>query len=88
MPGTLAWQRPGLGDACKSGKMVTLWNSLFFVFKMLLLPNYRVKYYDYIVKWCISIACNWCVSLDICLILALTNCVCLNVCLFVCLFVV
>ena len=58
MPGTLAWQRPGLGDACQSGKMASLLNSLFFMFKILLLPNYRVKY-DYIVKWCSGVACNW-----------------------------
>ena len=30
---------------------------------MLLLPNNRVKY-DYIVKWCSGVACNWCVSLS------------------------
>ena len=38
---------------------------------MLLLPNYHVTYYDYIVKWCSGIACNWCVSVDVGLILAL-----------------
>ena len=47
-----------LGDACQSGKMATLLNSLFFMFKILFLPNYRVKYYDYIVKWCSGVACN------------------------------
>ena len=47
----------------------------FFVFKMLPLPKSRVKYYDYVVMWCNCIACNWCVSLDIALILDLT---CLN----------
>ena len=60
---------PGLGDACQSGSMATLLNSLFFVFKILLLPNYRVKYCDHIVKWCSGVACNWRVSIDI---LALT----------------
>ena len=57
--------RPGSGlalvmqsDACQSGKMVTLLNSLFFMFKILLLPNYRLKYYDYIVKWCSAISCK------------------------------
>ena len=64
MPVTLAMQRPGLGDACQSGKMATLLNSLFFVFKISLLPNYPVKYYDYIVKLYSSVACNWCVLLD------------------------
>ena len=32
--------------------MAALLNSLFFVFKISILPNYHVKYYDYIVKWC------------------------------------
>ena len=49
-------------------------NSLFFVFKMSYLPKYRVKYYDYIVKWCSGIQCNWCVSLDIAKMLALKSC--------------
>ena len=71
MPATLARQRPRLGDACQNGKMATLLNSIFFVFEMLFPPNYRVKYYDYIVKWCSGITCNWCVSLDIAVILAL-----------------
>ena len=39
----------GFGDACQSGKTATLLNSLFFVFESSLLPNYRVKCYDYIV---------------------------------------
>ena len=62
--------RTGLGDACQSGNMSILLNSLFFVFKISFLPNYCVKYYDYIVKWYSGVACNWCVSLDIALILA------------------
>ena len=32
--------------------MATLFNSLSFVFTILFLPNYRIKYYYYIVKWC------------------------------------
>ena len=40
MPGTLAWQWPGLGDACQSGMMSTLFNSLFFVSKISFLPNF------------------------------------------------
>ena len=72
-PGTLARQRPGIGDACQSGKMATLLNSLFFVFKISLLPNYLVKYYDYIVKWCSGVEYNWCISLYMGLILALTT---------------
>ena len=54
---------PGSSDACP----------LFLVFKILLLPNYCVKYYDYIVKWCSGIARDWCVSLDIALILVLMS---------------
>ena len=43
-------QRPGSGDACQSGKMVTLFNSLSSVLKILFLHNYGVKHYDYNVK--------------------------------------
>ena len=49
MPGTFASQRPCLGDACQSRKMAILLNSLFLMFKTSFLPNYRVKYYYYIV---------------------------------------
>ena len=55
MPGTfksLVWQRRSLGDSCQTENMAALLNSLFFVFKMSILPEYRVKYYDYIIKWC------------------------------------
>ena len=38
---------------------------------MLFLPNYGVKYHDYIVKRCSDIACNRSVSLDSAVILAL-----------------
>ena len=41
---------PGVGDACQSGETATLLNSIFFVLKISLLPNYRVKSYDYVVK--------------------------------------
>ena len=45
----LAWQRSGIGDACQIVNMATLSNSLFYIlFKMSLLPNYCVKYCDYI----------------------------------------
>ena len=43
-----------VGGSCQSGKMAALLNSLFLVFKISFLPKvgpYRVKYYDYIVKW-------------------------------------
>ena len=46
---------------------------LIFVVKISCLPKYRVKYYDYIVNWCSLINCNWCVSLDIAQMLALTS---------------
>ena len=52
IPGTFPWQWPGIGDTCQSGKMVTLLNSLFFVLNISFLPNYTIKYYDYIEKWC------------------------------------
>ena len=45
--GTLARHRPIIGDVSQRGKMATLLKSLFFVFKISFLPNYRVKYYDY-----------------------------------------
>ena len=65
MPGTLAWQWSGVGDPRKSNEMATLLNSLLFVFTFSFMPTDRVKYYDYIVKWCSLISCNWCVSLNI-----------------------
>ena len=68
MADTLARQRPSIGHACQSGKMATLLNSQLFVFKKKFVPNYCVKYDDYIAKWCSGIVCNWCVSLDIALI--------------------
>ena len=36
------------------------------------LPNYRISYYDYILKLFNYVRCNWCVSLDIALIFAST----------------
>ena len=51
--------------------MAALLNSLPFAFTDSFLPKYRVKYYDYSIKWCFEIKCNWCVSMDIDLILAL-----------------
>ena len=61
MPGTFGRQQSSFRD------------SLFFMLKISFLPKYRVKYYDYIVKWCSGVACNWCVLLDIGSILALTK---------------
>ena len=37
---------------CQSSEMAALLNSLSFAFANSFLPKYRVKYYDYIVKWC------------------------------------
>ena len=50
MSGIMVWQRPSLGDLCKSSEMATLLNSLYFVFNISFLRKYRVKYYDYIAK--------------------------------------
>ena len=52
--GLRTYRNGATGDTCQSGEMVTLLNSLSFVFNISFLPrpNYRVKYYDYIVKWC------------------------------------
>ena len=66
MPGTLVWQRSGLGDACQSGKMATPLNSFFFVFNFSLLPDYWVNIII-LSKWCSGIACNWS-SLGFCII--------------------
>ena len=61
----------GLGHVCQSGNMAILLTSLLSVFKISFLPKYRVNYYDYIIKWCFRIKCNWCVLVDISYILAL-----------------
>ena len=37
-------------DPSQSGQLVTLLNTLYFVFKFSFLPSYRVKYYDYMFK--------------------------------------
>ena len=47
-------------------------NHYFCIFNISFLHNHRVKYDDYIVKWCSGVACNWCVSLYIGLTLALS----------------
>ena len=44
---------------------------IIFRFEISFLPKCCVKYYDYVVKWCSGVACNWCISLDIPFILAL-----------------
>ena len=45
MPATLIWPRRSIGSSCQTGKMAALLNSLFFMFKILFLPKYRVIYY-------------------------------------------
>ena len=67
---TYARQQPGSVTYTNDGDTVEI---IIFVPKISLLPNYSVKYYDYIVKWCGGVVCNWRVSLDIPLILALTK---------------
>ena len=73
MSATINLTRQSIGGACQSSEMAALLNSLSFVFKYVFFPTYRVKHYDYIVKWCSGIQCNWCVTLDIAYILALTT---------------
>ena len=70
---TINWTRQSIGGACQSSEMAALLNSLSFMFKYVFLPTYRVKHYGHIVKWCSGIQCDWCVSLDIAYILALTT---------------
>ena len=66
MPATLKWPRQSIGGGCQSSEMAALLNSLYFAFTNSCLPKYRVKCYDYIVKWCSGVLCNWCVvSMDI-----------------------
>ena len=65
MSAAINWTRQSIGGACQSSEMAALLNSLSFVIKYLFLPTYRVKHYDYIVKWCSGIQCIWCVSLAI-----------------------
>ena len=48
---TLIWRRRSLDGSCQTGNMAALLKSLFFLFKISFLLNYRVIYYDYIVKW-------------------------------------
>ena len=62
---TLIWPRESLGSSCQSTEMATLLNSIYFVCKISFLHKYRVIYYDYTVKWCSLMNCNWCVWLDI-----------------------
>ena len=58
---TLIWPRKSLASSCQSTEMVTLLNSIYFVFRISFLPKYRVIYYDYTVNWCSLINCNLCV---------------------------
>ena len=58
IPATIIWPRQSLGGGCQSSEMAALFNSLSFAFTNPFLPKYRVKYFDYIVKWCSGIWCN------------------------------
>ena len=40
---------------CQSSEMAALLNSYLVAFTNSFLPKYRVKYYDYIIKWCSGI---------------------------------
>ena len=55
MPATLIWPRQSIDGSCKNSEMAALFNSLSFAFTNSFLSKYRVKYYDYIVKWCSGI---------------------------------
>ena len=46
------WPLQSIAGGCQSSDMAALLNSLSFAFANSFLPKYRVKYYDYIVKWC------------------------------------
>ena len=48
---TLNWPRQSIGGGCQSSEMAALFNTLYFAFTNSCLPKYRVKCYDYIVKW-------------------------------------
>ena len=49
---TLILPLQSIAGGCQSSEMAALLNSLSFAFANSFLPKYRVKYYDYIVKWC------------------------------------
>ena len=75
MANTLARQRPSIGDTCQSGKMATVEYTIF-VLKFPLCLTTVSNIMSVIVKWCSGVVCNWCVSLDIALILALETGLC------------
>ena len=73
MPGTLPRQRSGIGDSCQSGKKATLLNASVFLFEMSFLTTVsNSMIMPYVVKRSSGVSCNWCVLLDIALILVLT----------------
>ena len=76
MPAALIWPQRILGCSCQTGNMAALLNSLCFVFKISFLPKYRVIFYDYTVKWCSEVYCNWCVSVHISEMLVLIRLFC------------
>ena len=50
--GAVSQPLQSIAGGCQSSEMAALLNSLSFAFANSFLPKYRVKYYDYIVKWC------------------------------------
>ena len=50
MSATLIWPRRSIGSSFQIGKMASLLNSLFFVFKISFLPKYRVIFIVIICK--------------------------------------
>ena len=73
MPATLIGTPQSIAGGCQNSEMAALLKSLSLAFTNSFLPKYRVKYYDYIIKWCSGIQCDWCVSMDIDYIFALTS---------------
>ena len=65
MPATLNWPRQSICGGCQSSEMAAPLNSLSFALQNRFCRSTVSNNYDYIVKWCSGISCNWCVSLDI-----------------------
>ena len=72
---------PGRFQALAMHAKVSRWRQswiLNFCVKILLLPNYRVKYYDYIVKWCSGIVLLMQPTADSSLLLFISHSTCLQ----------
>ena len=74
LPSTyVAWQRRSLGDPAKVARWRNRWIHHFLCLKFrFCVTTLSNNYYDYIVKWCSGIACDWSASLDIAWVLALS----------------